>query len=325
MDPEPELLKIMSAGELEARISEKIQSFHGFLTREVALRLIAREAGLLKTEEKEWRLGEIPRGEKRIAFTGKVKWVWPAARYSSGKRSRVVEVGDDTGSKPLILWNDDVELASKLRMKDVVRVRGAYEKGGELHLGYSGTLEVLSKAEFSRLDDLREGEHVHLRGAVSRVEGEDSFVRGMGTVRGFSFIISDGGNERRCVIFEGGGIERGRRLREGDEVIIEGAMVSGGNVEIGPDTRMLSRRAHEMLLGEVESIECAAEGENESLAIRVGGKEARRGRESALRFLRAEVAPDIALSTVVSLKKDTLLNTRIALRIEQKDGQTVVR
>ncbi len=38
-----------------------------------------------------------------------------------------------------------------------------------------------------------------------------------------------------------------------------------------------------------------------------------------------EAAQDIALSTVVSLKKESLLNSRIALRIEEKGGKTVIR
>ncbi len=319
MDLESELLKSISRDELEVQLAEKIASFHGFLTRDVALRLIAREKGLLKSEEKVYRLGEIPKGGKRITFRAHVKKIWPVALYSSGKKSRVVEVQDESGEKPLVLWNDDVALASRLRAKDEISVRGAYEKNGELHLGYSGSLEVLKKAAFTKLDELSEGQVAHLRGFVSRVEGFDSFVRGMGTIRGFSFVVSDGENERRCLIL--GGMGRSERIRKDDEVIIENGAVRNGNIEIDAHARILSRRSKEMLLGEITRMDC----EGEKLLIRVGEKDAVFGREGALRFLGVSAAPDIALSTVVRLKKGSLLNSRIALRIGEMDGKTTVR
>jgi hypothetical protein len=86
-----------------------------------------------------------------------------------------------------------------------------------------------------------------------------------------------------------------------------------------------------MLLGELTRLETR----NSELVVGVGGGEAADGeegggevvldRQNALRFLGVEAADDIALSTVVSLKKESLLNTRIALKIEQKDGRTTVR
>jgi hypothetical protein len=332
MDLEAELLKSASKEELERQIGERIKSFHGFLTREVAIRLIAKEMGLLRSEDRAFRLGEIPKGEKRIAFTAKIRKIWPIAAYSSGKRSRVVEVEDETGAKPLVLWNEDVELAKTLRTKDEISVRGAYEKGGELHLGYSGKIDVSDKAGFTDLAELKESETVHVRGFVSSVEGEDGFIREGRMARGFSFILSDGKNERRCVIFQGR--DRAERLSSGDEIIVEGGSVKNGNIEIDSQTRLLSRRPKDMLLGTITKLETrnrepetsgrrsAGEGE---LVAEIDGREIALDRENALRFLGIHVAEDISLSTVVALKKDTLLNSRIALRIEEKDGQIVVR
>jgi hypothetical protein len=322
-DIEAGLRKALSEEELERRVAGKIESFHGFLTRDAAVRLVAKEAGLLKSEERAYRLADIPKGERRIAFSACVKKVWPAASYSSGKKSRVVEVQDASGAKPLVLWNDDTALADRLRARDTVSVHGAYEKNGELHLGYSGTLTVADKAAFTDLEDagnMGGGRPVHVRGAVSRVEGYDGFVQGARTVQGFSFFVSDGRHERRCVIL--GGLGRADRIRPDDEIIIENAAVGdSGNIEIREESRMLSRRPKEMLLGEVTALECPGE----ALTVRVGGREARLERESALRFLGVQAAPDIALSTVVDLKKGSLLNTRIAVRIEEKDGRTIVR
>ena len=52
MDAESALLSVMSESEMESEVQGKIDKFHGFLTREVALKLIAKEKGLLKEEEK---------------------------------------------------------------------------------------------------------------------------------------------------------------------------------------------------------------------------------------------------------------------------------
>ncbi|MFH0737561.1 MAG: hypothetical protein V1827_02610 [Candidatus Micrarchaeota archaeon] len=316
MDLEAELLKSLTKDQLEERIGGAVSSFHGLLTREVAVRLIAKEMGLLKSEDKTFRLGEIPRAQKRVCFCADVRKVWPTALYPSGKRSRVVEVEDGTGYKPLVLWNDDVDLAKGLRAKDAISVKGAYEKGGELHLGYSGNLEVTSKAAFSDLSGLEDGEGIHLRGVVSSIEGRDTFVRGGRTVPGFSFMLTDGKAERRCVIIEGLG--RADRLERGDEIIIENADAKNGGVEIDSHARMLSRRAKDMLIGKISALECVGDG----LAVEVGGKKAAFGREGALRFLGVQAAGDISLSTVVQLKKDELINSKIAVKLGQIEGRS---
>ena len=316
MDLEAELLKSIDKEELEEMAKEKIRSFHGFLTREVALRLIAKEKGLLKEEAKEYAISEIPKGAKGVTFRGRIRKIWPAASYSSGKRSRVIEVSDDSGWKPLVLWNDDVALASRLKVGDRILVRNAYEKGGELHLGYSGDVEITEKAAIPRLSEITDGTCVHANGIVMRLEGYDTFIKEGKPRRGFSFIISDGETERRCVLIEG--MDRAGRIKEKDEVRIQNAYAESGSLFIDADARIMVKPPG-MLIGNLESLEC----EGESLKMRVAGKELELGREEALSALGASVAPDIALSTVVALKKDKLLNTRLALHIQ--DGRVVVR
>jgi hypothetical protein len=307
MDLEEELLKNISSDELELQIAQKIESFHGFLTREVAVRLIARENGLLKEKEKEYRLSEIPKGERKVSFKAEVKKVWPVAEYSSGKKSRVVEVHDGT-TVPLILWNDDVKLASKLRSRDRIEVKGAYEKNGELHLSYSGKLKRVEEAEFTPLKELAEGEYVHVRGRITRIEGFDAFVHGMNTSKAFSFMMSDGETERRIIIWEESA--RGEKLKEGDEVLIEDGLVNNSNIDLSSDARILSRR--NMVIGKVKKLEC----EDEMLHVDISGKEMVLERRNAMKVLGVEVAEDISLTTVVALKKDNIINNRIALRVE---------
>ena len=73
-----------------------------------------------------------------------------------------------------------------------------------------------------------------------------------------------------------------------------------------------------MLIGEISAMDCVGE----SLAVEVGGKKAVFGRASALRFLGVQAAEDISLSTVVQLKKDELINSKIAVKLGQIEGRS---
>lgn len=319
MELESELLRIMNAEELEEALSGKIKSFHGLLTRDVAIRLIAKERGLMRKEDSFFKLSVIPKGEKRVCFLGRVKKVWPVAKYSSGKQSRVIEVEDESGVATLVLWNSDVELGNGLRVNDEIVVKGAYERNGELHLSYSGSLEIERKSLFSELRSLDDGDIVHIRGVVSKLEGMDRFVRDGYTSMGFAFIITDGQSERRCVII--GGMNRSGKLREGDEIIVEGGRVNNSNVEISNDSKILIRRKGEMIIGQIRRVDCIGE----KIELDVEGREISLERPSALKLLGVEAAEDVRLSTVVALKKDVLLNNRIAIKFEEKDGQIFLR
>jgi len=318
MELEPLLLGKMAQDEMDRLVSSKIKSFHGLLTKEAAMRLIAKDMGLLKEEETEYKLAMIPKDAKRICFRAKVRKVWPVAEYSSGKRSRVIEVADDGTSKPLVLWNDDVELGKSLRARDHILVRGCYERGGELHLGYSGTLEVVEKAGFTDLSAMEDGSSIHVSGFISKIEGFDMFVEGNRTRRGFSFLVSDGRSERRCVILDGA--DRGARLKEADDIIIENADAHDGRIVAGPDARILSRRKSAMLLGEVKRLGYA----DQKMDLEVGGRAVSLDRENALRLLGIKIADDIGLSSVIALKKGQILNRRMAVRIDEKDERIIV-
>jgi len=318
MELEQLLLQTLSKDQLEVGIAEKIVAFHGLLTREVAIKLIAKEKGLLKVEEKKIQISEIEKGGKKIRIVAKIKKIWPVAEYRSGKKSRVIELEDESGTIPLVIWNDDVRLGTKLKTRDIVLIRGAYEKNGELGLGFSGMVEVTEKAGFSDLASLTEGEFTHVRGFVCRINGFDRFVCGQNTKLGFSFWISNGKNEMQILVFDNS--ERGRTLSVGDEVIIENALANQGRLELSSDARLMSRRKEHMLLGKIESIGC----DGEMLKAKVAGKEITLERESGLRFLRLKLADDITLRAAIELKREYLLKNDIALRFREIEGKIVI-
>jgi hypothetical protein len=147
-----------------------------------------------------------------------------------------------------------------------------------------------------------------VRGRITKLEGFDAFVHGMNTSKAFSFMISDGKDERRVIIWEES--ERGEKLKEGDEVLVEDGLVNNSNIDLSSDARILARR--NMLIGNVKKFECV----DEILHMDVNGKELVLERKNALCVLGVDVAEDINLSTVATLKKDNIINNRIALRIE---------
>ena len=298
MGTESELLKSMSNEELENSIKQKIESFHGFLTREVAIKLIAQEKGIIKEKETKYKLSEIPKDAKKVNLTAFVKKVWPVASYASSKRSRVIELKDETGHMPLVVWNDDVELTKGLYTRDEIDISGAYEKGGELHLGYSGSIEIIKRAEFPAFDMLMDNSIVHIRGTITIVEGIDDFVSGTKTRRAFSFFLTDGKMERRCIIWSDS--DRYSKLETGDELVIEDALVNNGDIEVNTTARILIRKTKNMLIGEITKLEC----NGEILDLIIDEKEIKLDRKNALRFLNVDVAEDISLSTITRLKKE---------------------
>lgn len=318
MDYESLLLESLSKDQLEERVAEKIAQFHGLLTREVALKLIAKEKGLLSEKEEKITLGDVKKGSRKLTFEGRIKKIWPMAQYKSGKKSRVIEIEDGTGRMPLVLWNDDVNLATRLRTQDSILVKGAYERNDELHLGYSGNVEIKERAQFTDLSALSTDEYAHVKGFVSRIDGFDRFVDEKTAKYGFSFFVSDGKKDVQVIIW--GAPERGGSLKVGDELILENALEKNGRLELSEDARILTRRKERMLLGNVEKLE--ANGER--LKVKVGEKDVELDRENALRFLGTNVADDIKLTTAVTLKKGYLLNNNVAVKIKETDGKIMI-
>ncbi len=303
---EKKLIDALGDAELEKEISATIENFHGFLTKEVALKLIARKKGILKRKKKNVKIGEIEKGQKKIDLHVGIGRIWPAVEYKSGKKSRVVEITDETGMIPLVLWNEDIGMTRNLRAGDKVEIENAYEKSGELHMGYSGSLKITKKADFADLDCLTEGKLANIRGIVSRIEGGK-----LTPTRLFVFFISNGKKEVRTVIWNQP--ERGMTLAPGDEIIIENALIKSGELQVYDDARLFSRRPGDFVCGELKTMET----NEDTLAIVIDENKLTMERNDAMEFLGVRMADDIKLATVVNLKKGSMLNNKIALKIKK--------
>lgn len=297
MDPYSFLLGKMEKEELERGIEEKINAMHGFLTRESAIRILATEMGI---GEEKTLLSEIGEGANRIMAVARIARVLPLQKFANGKKMRKIVLSDRSGERELKLWNEDADFGG-IHTGDVVEVRGIYCKNNELGLGYSGMITVVERASFANLGALPdlEGMQVNARGFVESAGAGD-------------FVISDGKNSARVVLDKPG---LGKELPAGAEVKVENALVRNGGLHMGAHSRLLVKRKKDGITGVVGRMG-AREGK---LVLEIRGKEYEFAREVALGILGAEVAEDIALETIVELKKNEYVGKEIF--IEKKAGK----
>jgi len=303
MHPEILLKEKFSEQQIEEMAEEKIKAFYGLLTREVALKLIAQEQGLLKEEAKRYAIKDIPKGGRRLRVIGKITRIHPLKEYASGKRSRTLVLTDNGDSIRFALWNEDTDLLMRLKTGDLVEVEEAYEKNGELHLSYRGKLQMVEAAEFLPLEKVAKSEGpVTVRSVVQEIEGEKTYMRDGGERSFFSFFIGD--PKIRCMVWDG--MDRARSLEKGDEIILENARPRNGELHVNAASRILIKKQNGGILKEMEC-------EDETVRVRVGERQLTLDREKGLRLLGVEAAPDVALATIVRLKKHALLDRYIVI------------
>ena len=307
---------ILSKEQIEEQIEKKISDFHGLLTREVAVKLIAKEHGLLKDKEQFFKIKDIKPGTRKINVIAKIGRINKEVIHTSGKRSRGMLIKDDTGGISLTLWNDDLAFFKKLKVGDELLVKNAYEKFNSLSLGYNGTLEITLHSPFTSLSDAENGNYVHVKEFISKIEGKKSYEKDRQKKTLFSFIIKDVNNEKnekRCVIWEN--VERGEKLETGDEVIIENAFVRNNELHINENTRLLVKKHRNLVSGTLDAIEC----NDETVSLSIGKNELKLDRDNALKFFGLQVKEDVSLATIANLKKSSMLNKSIYVRGKKDD------
>lgn len=203
---------------LEKEIAAKIDAFQGLLTREAALRIIAKE--------------------KRTNIRGRVVSIFPPVFYPSGKISRSLLIEKESRKAALKLWGKELELFTKIKVGDEIEIKNAYEKNGELLLGNKGNIDIVSHAPFCRLSELPERSYVNVRGKISSIAGKRHYTKKDGFF--FVFFLNDGSAEKQCIIWEEAG--RGARLAIGDEVVLENAFSRDHSLHINSRSRILRLR-----------------------------------------------------------------------------------
>jgi len=144
--------------EVKRRIEEKMKEFAGLLTEAGATYAVAKELGVEIDLDRELSrrvlIGQIEPGMERIDVMGRVLRIYPPKTFQkngrTGKYCRII-IGDKSGSIRVTLWNRDVELVEKgkIRIGDVVEVINGYaeEYNGQTALRLSFDSRLLVNPE----------------------------------------------------------------------------------------------------------------------------------------------------------------------------------
>ena len=305
MDIEAELLKTMSKEEMNTAAAKLIADFHGFLTRDVALKIMAAEKGILKKDVTT--IAEIKPAVKNITLTCSIVTIGQLKSYPTGNRCRVMKVEDETGTTEVLLWNEDAEEAAGFKSGDQLEIVNAYEKSGKLSLGYSGYFKIVKRAGFTDLAAVQqaEGRRIHVRSFISRVIGPEA--------AGFAFAISDGATEVKCLLPAGD--ERSTKLAQDRETVIENGLVKDNIVLIDQGSRLLLKR-DKVAVGKLELLEADADG----AAAVVGGTRIHLGRQAAFKLLGIKPNTAVQLSTIINLKRNMMLGRNVVLDLKGDDN-----
>lgn len=309
MDLQAALIEKLGDELFEKRLAQTVKSFEGLINKKAAILILAKEEGLVSEEEKFIRIVEIEKNAKSVTLKAKVGKIWPIATYASGKKSRVYEIEDESGKIPLIVWNKDIEKFSGLRLNDQIKVENAYESGSELHLGYNGTVILVKRAEFEQLDLIVQRYETEQKPFLVNIRGslaEKCSSEGI-------FKISNGNKELECLLEEG--IERKEAINQSIEVIIEKGIFDGKKIIIDKETRILCRKKPP----ETWLILDINEDESGAILLTDRGR-IRLDRKELLKVLDLNIAQDIKTSTVITLKKDSIINSKITLNKEDSGG-----
>lgn len=183
--------------EIKKKIEEKRRELSGLVSEEGAAYIVSRETGveLLKEGKRELQVENLVSGLRSVNLRARVVRIFEPREFESkGKKGKVANiiVGDGTGTVRLSLWNEEVELIEKEKIKegDVVEVSGGYVKTDnrgqpELRTGRGEIGVVEEETDLPKVEEiqkggagsagrkdigqLKEGDYAQVRGALVQV------------------------------------------------------------------------------------------------------------------------------------------------------------
>lgn len=153
----------LSEEEVEEQVEKKLEEFEGLVSEEGALHLVAKDAGLEVSEERDQDLeiDNIVPEMRKVQVKARVTRVLDANTFErddgdEGKVQNVV-LGDDTGTIRLTLWDEQTEIAEKVEEGDAISISGAYtvedDRGqAELRLGDSAQIKMADDDEVPKVE-----------------------------------------------------------------------------------------------------------------------------------------------------------------------------
>jgi len=306
--------------QVEWMVSDLARKYSGLLTREAAMRVIAKREGLLENEP--MMLSDLRPDMSNVTFSATVNRIFPPLSSADGRKKSVrLFVSDSSGELTLVLWNEQAKLVEgTVGIGDSILVEGAYMRGGEIYLKFSGGIRVLEPAKVSKVKELKEGLNNAL-GAVKQVNLDYFFVRDGKERAMSSFEIEDGTGNARVVVWNEP--QKVKELGVGDSVKIENALFRNGELHVNHYSRivLLGRgKREDVVSGEVGSY---VYEEGKIIAL-IDGKSIVFGEKLVLQFLEASGIPtDVKVETVAMLKANSLVGKKMNVKVKDEKGKLV--
>ncbi|UCC91527.1 MAG: DUF2240 family protein [Candidatus Aenigmatarchaeota archaeon] len=176
--------------EVSQKIEEKQTELSGLVSPEGAAYIVGKELGvnlLKESTKRRLKIKNVIPGMRSVDIVGRIAGISDRRDFEKeGRKGSVVNVtlGDETGITRLSMWDNEIELLTKLDMKegDVVKVTGGYVKengmgGSEIRLGKTGKLER-SDVKITEIKDIMEGSReVRMENICDLKEGGYSKIR----------------------------------------------------------------------------------------------------------------------------------------------------
>ncbi|MDH5806672.1 MAG: hypothetical protein QXW62_02175 [Candidatus Methanomethylicaceae archaeon] len=211
----------ISEEELKKLIEERSKKLGYLIDEEVALRLIARDLGILPcntTFSTEVKIKDLLPNMRSVTLSVTLEKNFGIKEFDkkNGSRGKVGRgiIKDETGTAFLVVWNEKAEILHKLKIGAQIIIKQAYTKEGidgslEIHIGEKSNIEILNEGG--------------IRGVLWKLYDPIEYTKSDGNkVKLICFIIKERERERRVFLWNPSE-EFLKNLIEGMEIeIIEG-------------------------------------------------------------------------------------------------------
>ena len=154
----------LSEQDIDAKISEKVDSFNGLVSKEGAALILANEMGIkiieTPSETAKLKINQLISGMQSVDILGKVIRAYPVRSFSKdGRTGKVgsVVLGDETGSVRVTFWNDKTSFLKDLARGSVLKLSNVYtrqNRDDEVEVSVNDRSEVAVNPEGESIDSI---------------------------------------------------------------------------------------------------------------------------------------------------------------------------
>jgi len=172
--------------EINKKILEKQQELSNLVSKEGAAYIIAKELGLdiLPKTKRRLEIKNVVPKLRNLNLSARIVKVFEPKEFKRkdkiGKVANVI-LGDSSGTIRLSLWDQQTEIAEKLKSGLPVEIFGAYTRengigGVEIRLGSKGGIKILEESDLPSLEKIKQKEITH-ENIINLKEGSMGEIR----------------------------------------------------------------------------------------------------------------------------------------------------